>query len=753
MLHHHELAYPFIVVIPVNINSSPGTNLIDLIEVQKSRAIRQWKEAFSKQFFTSRSIYDEVLQQLNEGKVPPIYHTLCRDPEKRLFLPNTVVSDGNSQSGSIEFSTMFVEAGCSTRNVNESTNEAIWYNDNFSYQDAFFATDGLGLLVVSDISLKENWMFDMTMTNVITNLVNTSADMVGYDVEVTEMSSVFPFDKKKGRFLLTRSLSRGVVADCFENSEADSIYAIVGSPGIGKSWTLIYALQQALLFENVCVMFCFQKDERALVCIRKEHRIYAWTMESAKFTERCSSGIFKNGNVLVLLDPREAVEGGASYSPGNRRLIYAASNNLKHFSTAVAKDTPFAKRYLDPFTKNELEVSIPYVTFGKDCCIKTVLKRAKVVGCLLRYVIGDKVFRERKKEQDDYIDSIRNENLGLQAVFNWSGMMKEKDTVPGSIFVVSVKKSNSYGKTALYADSDEEDVVYLDDDDIDDGEMENDKSIMDDGFVSGQEEENRSMDDDDVIEDFGYDGEHIKDYGEMDVSIISSSIYLRLTKNSRATLLTYLGKVSPGDFSEMGYVVEELFWSDLRTKNMLMKCWKFGDQVHDLTDIIFQPKSVLAEATFSTLLDKVFGFDKQTVCRLVDSHKLIEFAASPFDVIQVTVSPPENRKLMVSNLKSLFLAIGFLEYDENGCIAITRHQIREKLKFYWAVPFTLKKFWINKDMKKKRGIKISQNKKQKDFECYDVVNECYQKYVDSHVILIEKRRRFKRGKKSGERLL
>jgi hypothetical protein len=731
-------------LISIHVDYEPATNLQDLIEVQKDRAIKKWKEAFSKQIFTSRPIYDAVLKQLNEKKVPPIYHTLCRKPPNRLFLPKTFVSKGKAESGIIKYSSKSVKPGLGTSN--HRTNARIWKKNNFSYLHAFFSKAGKALINVYDISLKENWEFDKEISEMVSDLVNTSADMVGHDVEVTKLLSVFPFDRNNGQILITRSLSRGVVADCFEKSEAESVYAIVGSPGIGKSWSLIYALQQALLFENACVMFCFQKEQISWVCIRKEHRIYVWKMESEKFLVQCSSGLFKNENVLVLLDPQEAVDGGASYGPGIRRLIFAASNNLEHFSTSMEKKFAFSQRYLDPFTKNELDASAPFLSAGKKYSIDTVLKRAKIVGCIPRYVFDKKKFMKRKKVQDDYIKSIRNENISLQAVFNWSGMMKEKDTVPGSIFIVSAKKS----KTKFNVGYDEEDLS--DDGQTDDEEDLDDDEETDDDESIENDEDSREIDDDDgeFLDDYGYDGERIKDYGEMDVSIISSDIYLRLTKNSRANLLTYLGKVSPGDYSEMGYAVEAVFWKDLRKKNLLMKCWKFGDRVKDLNDIMFKPETVLDDATFSDLLDKVFGGDKQTVCRMVDGYNVIEFATSPRCVIQVTVSPPENRQLKVSGLKSLFLALRFLECDASGNISMTRSTVKEKLKFYWAVPFSLKKSWINGITKKKQGIGISKNKYQKDFEHYDVVNECYQKYVDSYVILIEKRESLNGRKTSGK---
>ena len=76
---------------------------------------------------------------------------------------------------------------------------------------------------------------------------------------VTELLEPLDVDIGNGHKLITRRLSRGVVADCFDKSRSGSTYAITGNPGIGKSWTLVYALQQALLYENACVLLCYQK--------------------------------------------------------------------------------------------------------------------------------------------------------------------------------------------------------------------------------------------------------------------------------------------------------------------------------------------------------------------------------------------------------------------------------------------------------------------------------------------------------------
>jgi hypothetical protein len=216
-----------------------------------------------------------VLEKLKIGEVPPIYHALCCNPAKCLFLPNSLVCSERAESGRIELSSEKVQAGSgkilltSMHSLSSAFQrsyhaigrsffdllgfpDSIWIIDNFSYLDVFFSKSGHHVSRFEDSFLEKNWDFDEEIAKLVTDLVNTSAKMVGQ------------------RRLITRSLSRGVVADCFEQSKPGSIHAIMGSPGIGKSWSLIYAQQQGLLYENSCVVFCFQKKRDSLGAYSKE---------------------------------------------------------------------------------------------------------------------------------------------------------------------------------------------------------------------------------------------------------------------------------------------------------------------------------------------------------------------------------------------------------------------------------------------------------------------------------------------------
>jgi hypothetical protein len=177
--------------------------------------------------------------------------------------------------------------------------------DSFNETANFKVTDGAS-----------TWEFSNEYTTQVTALVNAPAEMAGEDIEVTKLADVFRVDEDNGYNLITRRLSRGVVADCFALSKRRSNHAIVGSPGIGKSWTLLYALQQALLYNNACVVIWFQKDGKAYTCIRRNNAIFVWQQGGAMLQSTCYSEIFQNSKVLLLLDPRESKSGGAAFAQG-----------------------------------------------------------------------------------------------------------------------------------------------------------------------------------------------------------------------------------------------------------------------------------------------------------------------------------------------------------------------------------------------------------------------------------------------------
>ena len=101
-------------------------------------------------------VHDDVLLHLHQGKVLPIFHTLCRPPKERLFPPNTRVGkDDETSMEEIQISTAPVSRGECVKDTVES--EISMFNE-MSYIPAFFNEHNTGHFYVKDTTFR--WTFD-----------------------------------------------------------------------------------------------------------------------------------------------------------------------------------------------------------------------------------------------------------------------------------------------------------------------------------------------------------------------------------------------------------------------------------------------------------------------------------------------------------------------------------------------------------------------------------------------------------------
>jgi hypothetical protein len=375
---------PNVPTVPVAAIESFHAHMVDGIEKQKRRAIKLLNECNLRSQYPAtklaevENLKEDILKDLEMGLVPPAYHALVRgyDP----FGSRTSVPSGKS-----------VKAGKNIEDGNPCPHFDR-YEENFF--DTFVTNDKAYKQVRDEDLHPYIWKYNATAATSIERLVNTKAKMVGEDLEITEnLLSVFDIETSKSvsTTFLTRCESRGVVANCFIADEPSLSLAITGSPGIGKSWTLLYVLQQALLYENACVLFFNQKVKEALLCIRKGDMVCAWMCSTH---DRAFSSLFPRENVLVLLDLHESRMGGADFYNGSRKLIYAASNNVAHFKNDSDK-THYPERFLSPWAREELKIALPIMKPGIK--MDEVWEKARVVGMLPRYFIKEEgVYKGRK---------------------------------------------------------------------------------------------------------------------------------------------------------------------------------------------------------------------------------------------------------------------------------------------------------------------------------------------------------------------
>jgi hypothetical protein len=486
----------------------------------------------------------------------------------------------------------------------------------------------------------------------------------------------------ENRALLTRSLSRGVVSNCFGSSKISSSLAIVGSPGMGKSWTLLYALQQALLYDGACVMFIQQNRKTAYLCLRKDHLIYVWVAIGKQYL--VNSVLFGSEEVLVLLDPVEAKMGGADYSEGDRMLIFAASNNEKHFENGLFKAQSKALRYLSPWSEEELRVGLPRMQTNLD--LELALRRAQDVGMLPRYLLDGDKYQERNQQLDDAVLELSKNPSQLEEVLRFRGMETESHHIPGTMFAVfsNVKKP---------------------DDDVQDGRLP--------GCT--------------------YDGQFGAVYTEKRLGIMSDKVKTEIVKKNRDTILTFWMKVDSGKLSSMGQAVEHLFWDDLSSPedgSREMNQWKLiggADALQEPNFILTTPSMHVSDQKFDNI--KSILESESTVARMENNCKLIDFAGPGHKVYQVTVS--SDRYFDPTHMKDLLIQLGYLEQDgDKLCPVDANATSKDPLEFYWVVPYVWKR-------KRPKTIVLGKDKKNR------VLKACVDTNVHQYVLIMKKQEKKK----------
>jgi hypothetical protein len=280
------------------------------------------------------------------------------------------------------------------------------------------------------------------------------------------------------------------------------VAAITGLPGIGKSWTLFYALQQALLYDGATVLFFFQKSDKAVLYLRRKNKLYAWAADSNSFAK---SRLFMRTDVLVLLDPRKPCQGGAMFRLGEMKLLYAASNNKDHFKSAAAKNNGKMQAILGPPLDRELQVIL--ARLDPQLQQDVIDERKQNVGNLIRYILDEQKYKERVAITKNNVIVCAKNPTTLEDALLADGFSDGKNTIPGTIFQVLPKRPD-------------------------------DRTPM------------------------GYDGQNVE-YRERVVLAINDGVREAILKAGRKIILLYWGKVTDDERAKMGREVEELFINDL----------------------------------------------------------------------------------------------------------------------------------------------------------------------------------------------
>lgn len=607
-------------------------------------------------------------ESLKKGEVKPMVHALLM--KKRL--PKMTLSTQNN----VKFEIGGREEETSTRLHLVAIGEGKW--------KGVIQSNGKAIEEIIEYGSpnSKTWYYDKNAAKYAVELLNTPAEMVGKGIEVTKLPFIELVEtKEQHSVLVTRPESRGVVADVFarineHSSTLGLVTAITGPPGIGKSWTLIYVLQQALLYEDGCVIFFAQKRNKAFLFIRRGEKIYAWQAGIDKPT----SDFCNVREALALLDPREAKSGGATVPPTACPLIYAASNNLKHFTQGHEKTHPDTKRYLGTPATDSLSVILKHIP--PDVAIDEALKRTKDVTNAVRYILTDAMYKARMDEIRTALGSLVDQHITAILSAKGMGMVDDQgslnSTVPGTLFMVGPEVGVAPAHPP--PPNDEEDTEI---------------------------EENMEIDSHRSGASLGYEGECIN-YEKRVITVSTEEVMSKVLQLNRKSILSFWGVVYCDESAKMGREIKKLFAADLRDKRgVTVRTQKCKTKSKDL--LVGGGPLVLRQSMDLDLLEPaneraawealgaIFTSSGRQAAVMPDRFPIIDAAGPGRCVHQVTVGKDHTKS--AAAMLMLLIVAGLLMQDK-GTGKLSQCSTMSKILFYWVVPPDRFRGWTEKVAKK-----------------------------------------------------
>jgi hypothetical protein len=487
-------------------------------------------------------LHQAILDDLSIGHVPPIFHAV-------LMQQPCVAFRGNNTTLKHLFQIEEALPGHHNIHISKAAiKNAVPFDvgpDAFDLEGSINenGSPSLSLVNVDD----DVFYYDVGATDAVVHLVNQKAAMCGYGVESTSVIGLLDIEPVKRKNnpvswnLLTHPQSRGAIAACFD-TELTSL--LIGSPGIGKSWSLLYALQQALLCPNAIVLLYACKGLKIYLFLRKNDKIYAWKGNQKQ--EIASSNLFARGDCLVLYDPREVDnKGGAKYGSGNRQLILAMSGNERHAKSDALKLNAAARCFLGPPSKNQVKVMIPHMQSAETT--DAIMKRIPAVGPIARYILTEHAYLARLEQRSDAIKQIKARPTLLEDYLDSNGMKQGGKFFPETLFItIAIPDTAITGQFDVIGLKSDCQIDALD-------KQTNGHNMPLGGGVSTKFQPDSQYD---------YEGQDTN-YKKLKIVPVCAKSLEELLVGCRETLLSYLGKVRPADFLKFGDILEQIAAHDL----------------------------------------------------------------------------------------------------------------------------------------------------------------------------------------------
>ena len=163
---------------------------------------------------------------------------------------------------------------------------------------------------------------------------------------------------------------------------------------------------------------------------------------------------------------------------------------------------------------------------------------------------------------------------------------------------------------------------------------------------------------------------------------MSESVRTQIAVSNRKTILTFWG-VSESCRAEMGHLVEDLFWEDLKKARPMKRIpLKPHASAGINLDLIIPVSNYLEGVQINELGREIFSVPENApiIARMEKNECLIDFAGPHRNVYQITVS--EDHDMQLTGLKQLLISSGHCE-ENNGSLMETKNASTiEKTKFH-----------------------------------------------------------------------
>lgn len=229
---------------------------------------------------------------------------------------------------------------------------------------------------------------DTQMTELANHLTTAAMDMYEHGLQVLSLPHVIIPDQNTPPKLVTREASRGAcesAIDWLRDGGPSSCAMLLGSPGIGKSWSLLYCLR-VLLLRGEKVLFVSRKNDKCILFERKEDNdAYVAISFSGQSTKPVE---YADADTWVLVDPLE----DRNDVPDVKGMMILCASFDKKFS--FNQEDKYKKFYVEMCSEEECIVwkkALAIETLSED----EVRHRFSQVGGVPRYLFDSTEFATR----------------------------------------------------------------------------------------------------------------------------------------------------------------------------------------------------------------------------------------------------------------------------------------------------------------------------------------------------------------------